>query len=101
MLAMALSPLLRPPQLPLARRCLAELAAAGTISELVRRLAAAAAELLGGPEGGVRVALAPRVALLREVGRRGVWQGGGGVGVGWVQGGVAGSSRHRGGLPAG
>ncbi|KAG2424093.1 hypothetical protein HXX76_014768 [Chlamydomonas incerta] len=81
---MALSPLLRPPQLPLARRCLAELAAAVTISELVRRLAVAAAELLGGTEGGVRVALAPRVALLREDGSAAVLfsVGDGGLGGG-------------------
>ncbi|GIM04719.1 hypothetical protein Vretimale_9212, partial [Volvox reticuliferus] len=65
LVAALLAPLLRPPQVPLARRTLAELHAACTINDLVHALSAAAAELVAAV---VRVAMQPRVALLRNDG---------------------------------
>lgn len=66
--ALLLSPLLRPVQLPVARRALADVAAAGNVNELVRALHAAAADVMA---AAARVdCMQTRVALLREVGRR-------------------------------
>ncbi|GLC66944.1 hypothetical protein PLESTF_000494600 [Pleodorina starrii] len=81
LVAALLAPLLRPPQVPLARRTLAELHTASTINELLHVLSAAAADLL---VAAVRVAMQPRVALLRNDGTAAamfaVHEGGGGGG---------------------
>lgn len=67
-MAALLAPLLRPPQVPLTRRSLAELLAASTINELVHALSGAATDLVAAT---VRVTMQLRVALLRNVSEAG------------------------------